>query len=328
LARHPLTSESAIAGRRVLVTGGHGFLGREVCRRVEAAGAAAVVVPTHAEYELTERDAVRRLLVAARPELVIHLAAEVGGIGANRENPGRYFYANLAMGLHLIEEARLAGVEKFVQLGTVCSYPKLSSLPFTEDSLWDGYPDETNAPYGIAKKALLVMLQAYRDQYGFHGIYLMPANLYGPGDNFDPSSSHVIPALIARCEDARRGELGQITCWGSGSASREFLYVEDCAAAVVAASERYEGAEPVNLGSGNEITIRDLAAQIAVATGFTGEICWNPAEPDGQPRRRLDISRAQAAFGFTASTPLADGLRATVAWFRRTQIGESSRGGG
>jgi GDP-L-fucose synthase len=275
-----------------------------------------VVVPRSAQHDLTEADAVADLFETARPDVVLHLAAEVGGIGANRDNPGRFFYANMAMGLNVIEEARRRGVEKFVQVGTVCSYPKFTPVPFSESSLWDGYPEETNAPYGIAKKGLLVMLAAYRDQYGFPGIFLMPTNLYGPGDNFDPNSSHVIPALIRKCEEARLEGADSITCWGTGSASREFLYVDDCAAAIVAATERYESPEPVNIGVGKEITIRALVELIVDVTGFEGAINWDTSKPDGQPRRVLDTSRATEAIGFEATTSFEDGLRETVDWFR------------
>jgi GDP-L-fucose synthase len=259
---------------------------------------------------------VGELFESARPDIVLHLAAEVGGIGANRDNPGRFFYANMAMGLNVIEEARRRGVAKFVQVGTVCSYPKFTPVPFSETSLWDGYPEETNAPYGVAKKALLVMLAAYREQYGFPGIFLMPTNLYGPRDNFDPSSSHVIPALIRKCEEARLGGAESITCWGTGSASREFLYVEDCAEAIVAATERYESPEPVNIGVGKEITIRELVELIADVTDFDGAIDWDASKPDGQPRRVLDTARAESEIGFHAETSFEDGLRATVDWFR------------
>ncbi len=272
-----------------MVTGGAGFLGRRLCERLEARGA-SVFVPRHADFDLTDQRDVARAFDAAAPDTVIHLAAEVGGIGANRDNPGRFFYANMAMGLHLIEEARRREVAKFVQAGTVCAYPKLTPVPFSEEHLWDGFPEATNAPYGVAKKALLVMLQAYRDQYGLNGIYLLPVNLYGPGDNFDPRSSHVIPALIRRCEEARLAGAESITCWGTGRASREFLYVEDCAEAIARATERYDGPEPVNVGSGQQ--------------------------PDGQPRRRVDTSRARDRFGFEATTPLDDGLRRTIDWFR------------
>jgi GDP-L-fucose synthase len=307
----------SLSGKRILVTGGAGFLGAPVCAMLQARGAAEVVVPRHADYELTEATAVSRLFKHARPDVVLHLAAEVGGIGANRDNPGRFFYANMAMGLHVVEEARRAGVEKFVQVGTVCSYPKFTPVPFSEQSLWDGYPEETNAPYGIAKKALLVMLAAYRDQYGFPGIFLMPTNLYGPRDNFDPASSHVIPALIRKCEEARLAGEPSITCWGTGSASREFLYVDDCAEAIVAATEGYDSAEPVNIGVGEEITIRDLVHLIAQVTDYGGEIRWDTTKPDGQPRRVLDTTRAREEIGFRASTSFTDGLRATVDWFRQ-----------
>jgi GDP-L-fucose synthase len=244
------------------------------------------------------------------------LAAEVGGIGANRANPGRYFYANMAMGLHLIEEGRRREIGKFVQVGTVCSYPKFTPVPFSEDELWNGYPEETNAPYGIAKKSLLVMLQAYREQYGLNGIYLMPVNLYGPGDNFDPATSHVIPALIRKCEEARVTGASEVVCWGTGSASREFLYVDDCAEAIAAATDGFDGPEPVNVGSSSEISIRDLTELIARLTGFEGELVWDTSKPDGQPRRCLNTTRAKEYFGFEASTPLEEGLRATIDWWR------------
>jgi GDP-L-fucose synthase len=304
-----------LSGRRVLVTGGAGFLGAPVCRLLEERGA-ELTVPRRAEHDLTDAAAVAELLASARPEVVIHLAAEVGGIGANQAQPGRFFYANMAMGLHLVEAARTQGVEKFVQVGTVCSYPRETPVPFRESSLWDGYPEETNAPYGIAKKALLTMLQAYRQQYDFPGIFLMPTNLYGPGDNFDPRSSHVIPALIRKCEQARVGGEPSISCWGTGSASREFLYVEDCARAIVAATEHYDKPEPVNVGVGSEITIRGLVHLIADITGFSGEITWDATKPDGQPRRVLDTTKAAEEFEFRASTSFDDGLRTTVEWFR------------
>jgi GDP-L-fucose synthase len=300
----------------VLVTGGAGFLGAPVCRLLRERGAVDVFVPRRAEYDLTDAAVVMRLFEEARPDVVIHLAAEVGGIGANRDNPGRFFYANMAMGLNVVERARLSGVQKLVQVGTVCSYPKFTPVPFSETSLWDGYPEETNAPYGVAKKALLVMLAAYRDQYGFPGIFLMPTNLYGPRDNFDPESSHVIPALIRKCEEARLADEPHITCWGTGSASREFLYVDDCARAIVEATERYDSPEPVNIGAGKEITIRDLVGLIANATGYVGEIEWDTTKPDGQPRRMLDTTKAREEFGFQASTSFEEGLRTTVDWFR------------
>ena len=300
----------------MLVTGGAGFLGAPVCRLLRERGAADVLAPRKAEYDLTDASAVARLFGHAQPDVVLHLAAEVGGIGANRDNPGRFFYANMAMGLHMVEQARLSEVQKFVQVGTVCSYPKFTPVPFSEASLWDGYPEETNAPYGVAKKALLVMLGGYREQYGFPGIFLMPTNLYGPRDNFDPESSHVIPALIRKCEEARIADEPSITCWGTGSASREFLYVNDCAQAIVDATERYDSPEPVNIGVGKEIAIRDLVGLIAQATGFAGEIRWDTTKPDGQPRRVLDTARAEQEFGFHASTSFEDGLRTTVDWFR------------
>ncbi len=305
-----------VTGKRIMLTGGAGFLGDRVRERLEVAGAAEIFIPRRADYDLTDAAAVARAYDDAQPDTVVHLAAEVGGIGANRDNPGRYFFANMAMGLHLIEEARRRDTGKFVQVGTVCSYPKHTPVPFSEDELWNGYPEETNAPYGIAKKALLVMLQAYREQYGLNGVYLMPVNLYGPGDNFDLHSSHVIPALIRKCEEARMAGRDEVVCWGTGSASREFLYVEDCAEAIAAAAQHYDGAEPVNVGASSEITIRELTETIARLTGFDGELAWDPSKPDGQPRRCLDTTRARELLGFEASTPLEDGLRQTIAWFR------------
>jgi GDP-L-fucose synthase len=306
----------ALREKRVAVTGGAGFLGSFVVERLRARGCEPRV-PRSRDYDLTTEDGVRRFYDDARPEVVLHLAAVVGGIGANRTQPGRFLHDNLQMGLRLIDEARLRGVAKFVCLGTTCSYPKHAPVPLREDHLWDGYPEETNAPYGLAKRMLLVQLQAYRRQYGLRGIFLMPANLYGPGDNFDLETSHVIPALIRKCVEARRrGEPG-VTCWGTGRATREFLYVEDCAEAVVLAAERYDGEEPVNLGTGEEIGIADLARRIADATGFRGALAWDASKPDGQPRRCLDTSRARERFGFEAGTPLAQGLARTVAWFER-----------
>jgi GDP-L-fucose synthase len=318
----------SLAGKRVLVTGGAGFLGAPVCQLLRERAAEDVIAPRRIEYDLTDALAVAKLFEDARPDIVLHLAAEVGGIGANRDNPGRFFYANMAMGLHVVEEARRRGVEKFVQVGTVCSYPKFTPVPFSEASLWDGYPEETNAPYGVAKKALLVMLAAYREQYGFPGIFLMPTNLYGPRDNFDPKSSHVIPALIRKCEEARMADEQSITCWGTGSASREFLYVEDCAQAIVDATERYDSPEPVNIGVGKEIAIRELVELIARATGFAGEIRWDATKPDGQPRRVLDTTRAAQEIGFHAATSFEDGLRTTVDWFRKhAGTAEAARAG-
>jgi GDP-L-fucose synthase len=311
-----------IEGRRVLVSGGTGFLGRYVCEQVRAAGASALMVPRRAEFDLIRPGDADRLLRETQPDTVIHLAAEVGGIGANRGNPGRFLYANLAMGIHLIEAARVHGVQKFVQAGTVCSYPKWTPVPFHETDLWSGYPEETNAPYGIAKKTLLVMLQAYREQYGLNGIYLMPVNLYGPGDDFDPKTSHVIPALIRRFEWAARTGASRVTCWGTGGASREFLYVEDCARGFVRAARSYDDPEPVNLGSGVDITIRELAERIARIVGFHGQIDWDASQPDGQPRRRLDVSRAEQRFGFRAQIALDDGLARTVAWYRRMRASQ------
>jgi GDP-L-fucose synthase len=302
-------------GRRAVVTGGAGFLGSFVVERLRAAGCTDIIVPRSADHDLTDPADVRRLYREARPDLVIHLAARVGGIGANRDNPGRFFHDNLMMGVNLIEVGRRAGVNRFVQVGTVCSYPKHAAVPFREDDLWNGYPEETNAPYGIAKKALLVQLQAYRAQYGFNGIYLLPANLYGPRDNFDLATGHVIAALIRKCVEARDAGASSITVWGTGTATREFFYVEDCAEAVVLAAEKYDSPEPVNLGTGREIVIADLVALIARTTGFEGDIVYDASRPDGQPRRALDVSRAVERFGFVARTRLEDGLRRTVNWF-------------
>ncbi|MDX6698821.1 MAG: GDP-L-fucose synthase [Solirubrobacteraceae bacterium] len=307
---------TGIRGKRVLVTGGAGFVGAPVCRRLHAAGAAQVIVPRRSDCDLTDAGAAAALFDAEAPDVVIHLAAEVGGIGANQANPGRFFYANMAMGLNVVEESRRRGVDKLVVAGTVCAYPKHSPVPFSEADLWDGYPEETNAPYGIAKKALLTMLQAYRDQYGLNGVYLLPVNLYGPRDNFDLDTSHVIPALIRKFETARRRGDDQVVCWGTGSASREFLYVEDCAEAVFLAAERYDGAEPVNVGAGQEVTIRELATVVARLVGCDAEVVWDASRPDGQPRRVLDTSRAERSFGFRASTALEDGLRRTIDWYR------------
>ena len=316
---------NGIDGRRVMVTGGGGFLGRAVVEQVHAAGAAEVFVPRSASFDLRTGDGIDAALGAGRPETVIHLAAVVGGIGANRENPGRFFYENAVMGIELMERARLAGVAKFVQIGTVCSYPKFTPVPFREDDLWGGYPEETNAPYGLAKKMLLVQGQAYREQYGFDVVHLIPVNLYGPGDNFDPASSHVIPALLKKCVDAVEAGDDHIDVWGTGSASREFLFVEDAARGIVLAAERYDGADPVNLGVGAEITIRELVTLIARLTGFEGEIRWDPTKPDGQPRRALDTSRARERFGFDARTSFEDGLRRTIAWYEQQRSNVSER---
>ncbi len=302
--------------RRVLVTGGSGFLGSHVVERLHSLGCEEVFVPRRRRYDLTEQEAVQRLYRDARPDLVLHLAAEVGGIGANRDNPGRFFYANMMMGVLMIEEARRAGVDKFVQVGTICAYPKHTPVPFREEDLWSGYPEETNAPYGIAKKSLLVQLQAYRDQYGFNGVYLLPVNLYGPRDNFDPASSHVIPALIRKMVDAQEAGAEEVVLWGTGKASREFLYVDDCARAILLAAEHYDGADPVNVGTGMEITIRDLAALIAETVGFEGRLVYDPSKPDGQPRRCLDTSSAFERFGFRAETDFRSGLEETIRWYR------------
>ena len=305
-----------IASRRIVVTGGGGFLGSHVVAELGRRGARQVFVPRSRHHDLRESAVVRRLFDERRPEVLIHLAAVVGGIGANRLNPGSFFYENLTMGVEIMEQARRHGVEKFVAVGTVCAYPKLTPVPFKEEDLWSGYPEETNAPYGLAKKMLLVQAQAYRQQYGFNAIYLLPVNLYGPRDSFDPARAHVIPALILKCLDAVESGAPYIEVWGTGSATREFLYVEDCARAIVLATERYDGAEPVNIGSGNEIRIRDLVTRIADRTGFRGEIRWDETKPDGQPRRRLDVSRAEREFGFRATTDFDEGLRRTIEWCR------------
>ncbi len=307
--------------KTVIVTGGAGFLGSYVVEGLRARGCREIVVPRRTTCDLRDPQAIAGLLERTQPDVIIHLAAVVGGIGANRERPGEFFYDNLLMGVHLIEGARQAGVEKFVTVGTVCAYPKYTPVPFSEDNLWSGYPEETNAPYGIAKKALLVQQQAYREQYGFNGIYLLPTNLYGPGDNFDPNSSHVIPALIKKCVDAIENGDEYIEVWGNGSASREFLYAADAAEGILLATEKYDGAEPVNLGAGREITIKGLVETIAKLTGFNGEIRWDTSKPNGQPRRNLDTTRAARLFGFRAKVGFEEGLRNTVAWYlaQRTQ---------
>lgn len=304
------------SSKRVIVTGGAGFLGRVVCERLRTSGCTEIFIPRRAEFDLTSESHVRRLFDAARPDIILHLAAEVGGIGANRENPGRFFFANMAMGLHLIEEARKRGLDKFIQVGTICAYPKFTPVPFREEDLWNGYPEETNAPYGIAKKALLVMLQSYRDQYGLKGVYLLPVNLYGPGDNFDLRSSHVIPALIRKCVEAVDARAPFIECWGTGSASREFLYVDDAADGIITAAERMDDPTPINLGTNMEITIRDLVALIAKLTGFTGEIRWDPSKPDGQPRRCLDVTRAARLLNWHSRITFEEGLRRTISWYK------------
>lgn len=304
-------------GRRVCVTGGAGFLGSYVLEGLRQRGAGEVFVPLIEEYDLVRPEEVRRMLADARPDVILHLAAHVGGIGANRQHPAEFFYDNLMMGVELMHQAWKAGVEKFVALGTVCSYPKFTPVPFSEDSLWDGYPEETNAPYGLAKKMLLVQAQSYRAQYGFNAIFLIPVNLYGPRDNFNPASSHVIPALIRKCLEAADEGRDEVMVWGDGSPTREFLYAGDAAEGILLAAERYDGPEPVNLGSGREISIKDLAELIARLTGFEGRLVWDTAQPNGQPRRALDTSRAEALFGFRAQMSFEQGLRRTVKWYRQ-----------
>jgi GDP-L-fucose synthase len=305
-------------GRRVVVTGGAGFLGSFVVERLQAAGA-AVSIPRSRDYDLVDRSACARLLADARPDLVIHLAARVGGIGANRDNPGRFLFENLMMGTQLIEECRLARIPKLVAAGTICAYPKFAPVPFREDDLWNGYPEETNAPYGLAKKMMLAQSQAYREQYGMNSIVLFPVNLYGPRDNFDLHTSHVIPAMIRKFVSARQHGEREVTLWGDGSPTREFLYVEDAAQGILLAAEKYDSSDPVNLGSGQEISIRDLASFVADAAGFTGQFIWDTSKPNGQPRRSLDVSRAKARFGFTAGTPFALGIATTVKYYESHQ---------
>ncbi|MEO8377709.1 MAG: GDP-L-fucose synthase [Candidatus Sumerlaeota bacterium] len=302
--------------RRVTITGGGGFLGSYVVNKLRQRGCESVFVPRKKDYDLTSEDAVIAMYEDSRPDIVIHMAAAVGGIGANRDNPGRFFYENAAMGIHLIEHARRREVEKFVCLGTICAYPKHTPVPFHEEELWNGYPEETNAPYGIAKKALLVMLQAYRDQYGMNSVFLLPVNLYGPRDNFDPASSHVIPALIRKCVEAERDGLDEITVWGTGSATREFLYVDDAAEGVLLAAEKSNDTAPVNLGAGFEISIRELTGMIVRLTDYKGSVVWDETKPDGQPRRMLDTKRAAEKFGFRSTVGLEEGLRQTIDWYR------------
>ena len=301
--------------QRVVVTGGSGFLGSAVVNKLRSRGCQNIIVPRSRDYDLREEAMIVRLYKDAQPQIVVHLAAVVGGIGANRANPGRFFYDNAVMGIQLMEYARRSGIDKFVAVGTICAYPKFASVPFKEEELWNGYPEETNAPYGLAKKMMLVQAQAYRAQYGFNAIYLLPVNLYGPGDNFDLETSHVIPALIRKCVEAKENNDEQIILWGDGSPTREFLYLEDAAEAIVMATERYNGSEPVNLGTGEEISIHELAQMVAGEVGFSGSIVWDTTKPNGQPRRCLDISKAQQYFGFRARYGLREGIAKTVEWF-------------
>jgi len=303
--------------RRVVVTGGAGFLGSYCLEGLEKRGCKNILVPKIEEYDLVKMDDIVRMYEDMKPDIVIHLAAVVGGIGANREHPGEFFYKNLMMGVQLIEQGRLRNIEKFVAIGTICAYPKFTPIPFKEDELWNGYPEETNAPYGLAKKMLLVQSQSYRAEYGFNSIFLLPVNLYGPGDNFDPASSHVIPALIKKCVDANESGADYIECWGTGNVSREFIYAADAAEGILLATEHYNGAEPVNIGAGFEITIKELAEKIVKLTDFVGEIRWDPSKPDGQPRRCLDVSQAKQLFGFEAKTTFEEGLKATIEWYKQ-----------
>ena len=302
--------------KKVVVTGGAGFLGRGVVRLLKQRGCHRIFVTRSAQYDLRNLSAIKRMLKKADPDVILHLAAVVGGIGANRENPGKFFYDNIIMGIQLIDQAYRHGVGKFVAVGTICAYPKFTPVPFKEENLWDGYPEETNAPYGLAKKMLLVQSQAYRQQYGFNAIFVLPVNFYGHGDNFSPRSSHVIPALIKKCIDAKNKGEGHITVWGTGRATREFLYVDDAVRGIVLAAERYDNPEPVNIGAGFEVSIKDLVARIVRLTGFQGKVIWDPSQPDGQPRRSLDTSRAKSEFGFQASIKLDAGLKKTISWYK------------
>ena len=315
------TISSPFSGARIVVTGGAGFLGRIVVEKLRQRGAGEILVPRRKQFDLTHESDVARMYAQMRPDVVFHLAAEVGGIGANMRNPGRYFFANMAMALHLIEYARQAGLGKFVQVGTICAYPKMTPVPFHENDLWNGYPEETNAPYGIAKKAAMVMLDGYQRQYGLKSTYVLPVNLYGPGDNFDTNTSHVIPALIKKCVEAVDASAGHIDCWGTGSASREFLYVDDAAEGVIRSAEVLDTPEPINLGSGREILIQDLVALIAKLSGFKGEIRWDASKPDGQPRRCLDVSRASSLLGWRAKVEFEMGLTKTIYWYRSNRQG-------
>lgn len=306
--------------KKVVVTGGTGFLGTHVVFLLKKYGCRNIFIPRSKEYDLVDMLAVKRLYFDVKPDIVIHLAAKVGGIGANQDNPGKFFYDNLMMGVQMMEIGRQSGIEKFVAIGTICAYPKFTPTPFKEESLWDGYPEETNASYGLAKKMLLVQSQAYRQQYGFNSIFLLPVNLYGPGDNFDLKTSHVIPALIKKCIDAHSQGLPEITVWGSGKATREFLYVEDAAEGILLAAEKYNSSDPVNLGSGLEITIKELAVLIAKLTGFQGRIIWDTSKPDGQPKRSLDVTKAEKEFGFKGKTDFEAGLAKTIQWYRENLL--------
>ncbi len=308
------------SNKRVLVTGGAGFLGAFVVEKLQTRGCQKLFVPRRKDYDLTQIDAVQKILRDTQPDIVIHLAAIVGGIGANRKNPGKFFYENAIMGLQLIEETRIAGVEKLVAIGTICSYPKFTPVPFREEDLWNGYPEETNAPYGLAKKMMLVQSQAYREQYGFNSIFLLPVNLYGPHDNFDLETSHVIPALIRKCLEAKERGDDHLVAWGDGSPTREFLFVEDAAEGILLAAEQYNSSEPVNLGSGMEIGIKDLTETIARLTDYTGQIKWDTSQPNGQPRRALDTSKAEKLFGFKAMTPFEEGLKKTIEWYKKNRL--------
>jgi GDP-L-fucose synthase len=301
--------------RQVCVTGGAGFLGSYIIEKLQQRHAGSIFIPKIEDYDLTDPSSIKRMLDDSQPDIILHLAAQVGGIGANREHPAEFFYNNLMMGVQLMHQAWQRGVEKFVALGTVCAYPKFTPVPFLEDDLWNGYPEETNAPYGLAKKMLLVQAQSYRQQYGYNAIFLLPVNLYGPRDNIDPNSSHVIPALIRKCIEAREADLGEVVVWGDGSPSREFIYAEDAAEGILLAAEKYNGSEPVNIGSGFEIHIKDLAELISRLSGFKGKIVFDPTKPNGQPRRALDVSRAEREFGFKAQVGFEEGLRRTIKWY-------------